>query len=416
MATTGSIEVLYGDDAPPAHTVSLTASHTIAIARVFDAALAQRGDKFQTIPVEQVEVLVSDLLKVPLSDFILETILDRTEEQVKRQILRDGISLNLILVGATGLGKSTFIDTLFKTDVSWRSNTESSAIAIPSTIEIHTLTHVLEEKGMKLKLNVTDTPGFSDAVDNTQCWQPICEFIDFQHSAYLDAELAVERDVHIPDTRVHACLYFIEPTGHGLSMLDIEAMQQLQERVNIIPVIAKADSFTTAELVHFKARIREDMESANVRVFPQPRPFHTQEEAAVALRLADMQPFGVIGQNYVDPQTGSRIRKTRFGVIEIDNSDHCDMPQLQAMLLREQMNDLRQVTKEVHYENYRRRNLEPPLDPEIQNAEEIAHNSEISPEVSAVARDNSEPINGDNVTDDATSRSEQHSPHVQSSV
>lgn len=29
-----------------------------------------------------------------------------------------------------------------------------------------------------------------------------------------------------------------------------------------------------------------------------------------------MQPFGVIGQNYVDPQTGSRIRKTRFGVIE----------------------------------------------------------------------------------------------------
>lgn len=53
--------------------------HWVAIARVFDAALAQRGDKFQTIPVEQVEVLVSDLLKVPLSDFILETILDRTE-------------------------------------------------------------------------------------------------------------------------------------------------------------------------------------------------------------------------------------------------------------------------------------------------------------------------------------------------
>lgn len=40
-------------------------------------------------------------------------------------------------------------------------------------------------------------------------------------------------------------------------MLDIEAMQQLQERVNIIPVIAKADSFTTAELVHFKARVED---------------------------------------------------------------------------------------------------------------------------------------------------------------
>lgn len=33
------------------------------------------------------------------------------------------------------------------------------------------------------------------------------------------------------------------------------------------------------------------MESANVRVFPQPRPFHTQEEAAVALRLAVGETF-----------------------------------------------------------------------------------------------------------------------------
>jgi cell division control protein 12 len=61
--------------------------------------------------------------------------------------------------------------------------------------------------------------------------------------------------VDFDDVRIHACLYFISPTGHILSALDIQAMKELGTRVNLIPVIAKADTLMPAEIQEFKQRV-----------------------------------------------------------------------------------------------------------------------------------------------------------------
>ena len=57
------------------------------------------------------------------------------------------------------------------------------------------------------------------------------------------------------DMRVHACLYFIRPTGHTLKPLDIETMKELCSRVNLIPVIAKADTLRPKDMEEFKQRV-----------------------------------------------------------------------------------------------------------------------------------------------------------------
>lgn len=57
------------------------------------------------------------------------------------------------------------------------------------------------------------------------------------------------------DMRVHACLFFIRPTGHTLKPLDIEIMKRLGTRVNLIPIIAKADTLTPNDLALFKQRV-----------------------------------------------------------------------------------------------------------------------------------------------------------------
>ena len=44
--------------------------------------------------------------------------------------------------------------------------------------------------------------------------------------------------------------------GHGLKPLDIEFMRTFQDSVNIIPIIAKADTFTTEEKKMFKNKVR----------------------------------------------------------------------------------------------------------------------------------------------------------------
>jgi septin 3/9/12 len=75
---------------------------------------------------------------------------------------------------------------------------------------------VVVENNVKLRLNIVDTPGYGDLVNNDGCWEPIIKYIKDQHSAYLRKELTAQRDKYIQDTRIHCCIYFISPTGHGL--------------------------------------------------------------------------------------------------------------------------------------------------------------------------------------------------------
>jgi hypothetical protein len=80
------------------------------------------------------------------------------------------------------------------------------------------------------------------------------KYIKDQHSAYLRKELTAMRDRYIQDTRIHCCLYFINPTGHSLRPIDVIVMKKLSEVVNVVPVIAKADSLTLEERESFKQK------------------------------------------------------------------------------------------------------------------------------------------------------------------
>jgi cell division control protein 12 len=107
---------------------------------------------------------------------------------------------------------------------------------------------------LTVRLTVIDTPGFGDYVNNRDSWQPIIEFLDDQHESYMLQEQQPRRTDKI-DMRVHACLYFIRPTGHTLKPLDIEVMKRLSSRVNLIPVVAKADTLSHADLAKYKERV-----------------------------------------------------------------------------------------------------------------------------------------------------------------
>lgn len=45
-------------------------------------------------------------------------------------------------------------------------------------------------------------------------WQPVIDHIDSKFEDYLNSESRVNRR-QMPDNRVHCCLYFITPSGHG---------------------------------------------------------------------------------------------------------------------------------------------------------------------------------------------------------
>ena len=90
-------------------------------------------------------------------------------------------------------------------------------LKIKQTVCIESSTVEIEERGVRLRLTVVDTPGYGDAIDNRECYKPILDYIDTQFEQYLHDESGLNRR-NISDHRVHCCFYFISPTGHGLKV------------------------------------------------------------------------------------------------------------------------------------------------------------------------------------------------------
>ncbi|KAM7441283.1 Septin 4 [Porites harrisoni] len=274
--------------------------------------------------------------------------------QVFRKSVKKGFEFTVMVVGESGLGKSTLLNSLFLTDIYTPAGYPSVEERLNKTVSVKPSTIEMKEGGVRLRLTVVDTPGFGDAVDNTDCWKPIIEYIDSKFEEYLNAESKVYRKP-FPDDRVHCCLYFIAPTGHCLKPLDIEFMKRLHNKVNIVPVIAKADTLTQEECTKFKKQILKEIEENDIGIYRFPDLGGEDDEDVAAVSMKDRIPFAVVGSNTVLEVNGKRVRARVYpwGVAEVENVDHCDFVALRNMLIRTHMQDLKDVTNDTHYENYR---------------------------------------------------------------
>merc|ERR1711953_299327 len=275
--------------------------------------------------------------------------------QVHRKSVKKGFESTLMVVGESGLGKSTLINALFLTNLYPDRELPDAEAKIKQTVSIESSTVEIEERGVRLRLTVVDTPGYGDAIDNTDSFQQIIRYIDQQLEQYLHDESGLNRR-NISDHRVHCCFYFISPYGHGLKPLDIEYMKSLHNRVNIVPVIAKADTLTRKEISRLKKRILDEIAKHNIKIYQLPDVEEDEEEdyKEQTRVLKESIPFAVVGSTQLIEVKGKKVRGRLYpwGVVELENDEHCDYLKLRTMLLSH-MQDLQEVTHDLHYENYR---------------------------------------------------------------
>ena len=69
----------------------------------------------------------------------------------------------------------------------------------------------------------------------------------------------------IKDERIHCCLYFL--SGPWVCESDWIIMKKIENITNIIPIVAKGDTFTTRQIKEFKKKIFERNKSMNVNWF-----------------------------------------------------------------------------------------------------------------------------------------------------
>ncbi|XP_078535688.1 septin-4-like isoform X2 [Lissotriton helveticus] len=276
--------------------------------------------------------------------------------QVHRKSVKKGFEFTVMVAGESGLGKSTLVNSLFLTDLYQDRIFLNAEERIAQTVEIIKHTVDIEEKGVRLRLTVVDTPGFGDALNNYDCWKVVADYVEQQFEQYFRDESGLDRR-NIQDSRVHCCLYFISPFGRGLRPLDIEFMRALHDRVNIVPILGKADTLTPAEVEKKKQRIREEIDHYGLRIYQFPDCDSDEDEE---FKVQDQElkrtiPFAVIGSNTVVEANGRRVRGRLYpwGIVEVENPNHCDFVKLRTMLVKTHMQDLKDVTRETHYENYR---------------------------------------------------------------
>lgn len=134
----------------------------------------------------------------------------------RKQKAKKVIHFCLMVCGASGSGRTTFVNTLCGHEVLAPVNYDDPTAAHleegvkirPVTVELD-----LDEDGTRVLLTVVDTPGFGDSIDNEASFSEISSYLERQFDDILGQESRIKRNPRLRDNRVHVLLYFVQTTG-----------------------------------------------------------------------------------------------------------------------------------------------------------------------------------------------------------
>lgn len=250
-------------------------------------------------------------------------------------------AFNLMVVGARGTGKTSFLRLLLETADISPNATEDQRVgldrflngSLKHTQQLNTAcVEICESRYDRVLLTVIDTPGldFGDGHELRVERQVsgMIKYLDAQFADTMNEESKVVRQSK-GDQHVHLCIFLVDPSSilspssprvqspmsgrarsdttasrttvgdtqeaiyhqeysrdFALSPAELRVIRRLSARVNVLPVIAHADSLTDDTLSLVKAAVRRDLESAGLDfgVFSTPKP---KADSPVPVSLSD---------------------------------------------------------------------------------------------------------------------------------
>lgn len=303
------------------------------------------------------------------------TIGDSIPAQLVRRAAKKGYTFNIMSVGQPEMNKTLTLSALFgkNLDLSYcePGNLQAGGDIVPTSarstsvdpdpleppINLSIRNFDIEEKRVKLKLTLAESENYGLASHLGGTHQPLVDYIDAQYAHYYRWESSHNRKV-IKDTMVHCLFFFISPYGSGLTKFDLQFLEAVHTRVNIIPIIGKAEVLTPSERLLFKKRIRDSLKNNNINVYQLGRLDMEDPDdlKKVYKDIQDAMPFAITSMSLNHDNTPKPLD---LGWAQIDpyNLEHSDFLLLKTML-NMQIPDLCDITHDVFYEEYRLKMLQ----------------------------------------------------------
>lgn len=349
----------------------------------------------------------------------MASILAANSDFRKKKQLKRSIVFNMLIAGKPGVGRSTLINSLCGRNIvqggtsfskvdKFYSDQESLDLDDISKNEIpvslrHEIVELEDDHGIKIQLNLTDTINLNNNLNSQPDIELIKNFITSHFDDVLLEENRLKRNPRFKDSRIHVCLYLIEPTGHGLKEFDVEFMKSIGERCNVLPVLCKGDTLTENELKLNKRLIIEDIKYHSIPVYD----FVTnndEDEYEYNEYLNGLLPFSVIGSNETYQVNNEEVRGRKYEhftegniILDIEDATKSDFVTLRNVLFISHLNDFKEHTHEILYERYRTetlsgsssvpvpRNYKPSTAGSFSETKETSNNENVSMEEASVA-------------------------------
>lgn len=237
--------------------------------------------------------------------------------------------LNVLLLGASGTGKTSFLRTL--AGRSLEALGEYAEYKLPCGDKD---VHFYDARGYGTQQNTLEKFSWIDA------------FIRHKYREYLRRETQVHRDLTAEDTRIHLVIVFLSVSSAGIKEYDIHLLQMLHEVVNVIVVVPKADYYAEGELETQKEKIRDALRNHSINLFD------LEEEEIPGCAL----PLSIVTGSPEGKHLEYDQRSVAYGSIAVDNKAFSDYTVLKSVITRAR-NDLIETTHAYFYEKYRRHTL-----------------------------------------------------------
>lgn len=308
----------------------------------------------------------------------MASILAANSDFRKKKQLKRSIVFNMLIAGKPGVGRSTLINSLCGRNIvhggtscskidKFYSNQESLDLDDISKNEIpvslrHEVVELEDDHGIKIQLNLTDTINLNNNLNSQPDIELVKNFITSHFDDVLLEENRLKRNPRFRDSRIHVCLYLIEPTGHGLKEFDVEFMRSIGERCNVLPIICKSDTLTESELKLNKRLIIQDIKLHNIPVYDFGSA--NDEDYEYNEYLNGLLPFAVIGSNETFNVNNEEVRGRKYEhftqgsvILDIEDATKSDFVTLRNVLFISHLNDFKEYTHEILYERYRTETL-----------------------------------------------------------